>query len=899
MLYTSLAANILPPQMIPLKEKDEKWKKENMDVLENIGRSQLANKGKLEENYMMIKGKFIFKQYIEEEDYENLIGMLSSEFKIPTRLKHYDIISQVVNTLLGEMMKRPDIFTVKCMDEQSKNRFIAEKSRLLHKYVNSKIENWIELALAEEGLTLDGQEFESEEEQQAFIQQIENRRSELTPKEIENFMATQFTEQAEIWANAVLTLDEQRFKLNDLKAIEFLDMLATDQCYRHFYLTPTGYNQETWNPREVFSDIDGDNQETEKSSFVGRQFYATYSNIIDRYGYKMTEDQIKKLDNYRKGNYDGSNSSDPEYYNPGGLIPYLNYPEHKQITQFLGRDPLAPMDSSRAVIIDEHTTDNPNKCLVTEAYWMSQMRIGKFCYIDGETGQKVEVIVDETFDKKLFPDVKEYKGTFNDGYKQKPNTIVWTYVNQVYKGIKINPLFGNNEEIYLDIGPNEFQANSESHLYGNKIPVVGGYFNARNGGSCSLIDLMKPHQIGYNIAINQGVEILQKEKGRFMLMDANMIPNDKDWGGPRNYERFMMIAKELGIAPVDASPANSKNSSFSHFQVIDLDESARILNRFKIAEIFETFALKQVGITPQRLGSVMASETATGVQQAVNQSYAQTETYFTRFYSYLKRCMQMNLDIAQFCAVRERDITLSYITSDMSKEVIKIQGDELLGKMFGLYVVDSQEVVRQLETIRSLMLNNPNSGAELDDLATAILSNSVAEIKTQLKTSVARKYKNIEEQRAHESDMNQQQIQAQQEMEQIRIAKEDERLDKNLANQRYIAEIKALGFAKNNDMNENDIHDALEIQKFNQQINKDSEDILFRQQQEGNRQMNESSKILQSEKKLALEQEKLSNERSKQKLDHDLKLKELKVKEKDIEAKKFIAVKNKNKYDKK
>src|SRR5690606_1891487 len=122
--------------------------------------------------------------------------MLSEEFKVPTRLRHYDIISQVVNTLLGEMQKRPDIFTARCFDEDAKNRYVAEKSKLMWKYIQQKINDYIELSLAQEGLTLEGKEFESEEEQQAYMQQIESRRQELTPSQIEKFMATEYTEAA-------------------------------------------------------------------------------------------------------------------------------------------------------------------------------------------------------------------------------------------------------------------------------------------------------------------------------------------------------------------------------------------------------------------------------------------------------------------------------------------------------------------------------------------------------------------------------------------------------------------------------------------------------------------------------------------------------------------------------
>lgn len=895
----------LPPQMIPVKQKKDKWKKLNLDILENIGISQISEKGKLLENYEMLKGKFIFKHYIEDEEYQDLVGLLTTEFNIPSRLRHYDIISQVVNTLLGEMQKRPDIFTVKCFDEGTKNRFVADKTQLLLKYVTSEIENWVELKLAEEGLTLEGQQFESEEEQQQFINQVESRKKELTPEEIDRFMATQWTESAEIWANAVLQLDEQRFDLKDKKAVEFLDMLASDQCYRHFYLTGTGYAQETWNPLSVFSSVHGDNNETEKGEYVGRITYMSFAEVIDRFGHKMTEQQIASLEKFRKNEYDGSTDKYEEFGAKDRVIPYLNYPEHKQMTQILGRDPLAPNDHTRAVILDEmdYTGYELGKCRVTEAYWMSQKMIGKFCFYDMETGQIRHIIVDESFDLKLFPGVKEVKGTFNEEYKQLPNTIVWTYINEVYKGVKISIVGGESDsDLYIDIGPNEFQAKGDLELYGAKLPVVGGIFNGRNGESMPLVSLMKPHQIGYNVSMNQTYEIMQREKGRFMLMDVNAIPSDKDWGGPRNYERFMMIAKELGIAPVDASPANTKNSSFAHYQVIDMDESARMLNRLKIAETFENFALKQVGITPQRLGSVAASETATGTQQAVNQSYAQTETYFTKFYSYVKRCMTMNLDIAQFCAVGEKDITLTYTMSDLSRGFIKINGNQLTGKMFGLYVVDSQEVKRQLETVRQLFLNNANTGALPEDMVTAIVSNSIAELQTQLKASRIKKEKEVQAQREHEQQMQQQQIQAAQEANEKQIAKEDERLDKELAVRVQIAEINQMGRLNQglgSDTDGDGIYDVLQLQQMNQQIGRDTQDFALRSAVEKNKQTDTLTKRLNEERKLSLEQQKTNNERLKTIEEGRLKEKELNLKNKEIDTNLAIAKENKNKYDNK
>ena len=51
--------------------------------------------------------------------------------------------------------------------------------------------------------------------------------------------------------------------------------------------------------------------------------------------------------------------------------------------------------------------------MVTEAYWKSQRKIGKLNYIDVETGEPTSMIVDETFNPKLFG-IKEVQSTFEN-----------------------------------------------------------------------------------------------------------------------------------------------------------------------------------------------------------------------------------------------------------------------------------------------------------------------------------------------------------------------------------------------------------------------------------------------------------------------------------------------------
>lgn len=882
----------LPPQMIPLSKKNDKWKKDNMDALENIGRSQFIQNESLIENYEMLKGKFIYEHYIDRQDYQDLISQLSQEFEIPSHLRHYDIISQVFNTLSGEYQKRPDIFKVKAHDEKAMNNYLSRKKDLLMQYVQSELNAYISERLLAEGLDESRQDFSSQEEQQQFQQIIEQRKEALTPPDIQRYMDMEWMDVSEIWSQHQLEFDKRAFNLADKERVEFEDMLASDRAFRHFYLTPdsNGFNQETWNPINTFFHKSPEVTNIEQGDYVGRVFYLTIPEIINRYGHMMSEEDLLKLEKFKKDSYDaGAGNNFGENYaglnmKPGTVIPYEDYPKERLVTNVLGTNPINPLIADdrilRALGSDLGAgTFTADLFQVTEAYWMSQEKIGKYVYGD-ENGEPVTMLVDETFNYKLIPDLEILETSFMEfGNDAKINTLTWTWVNRCYKGKKINNKSLNlSEAIYFDIGINDFQFKGNANIYGAKLPVCGQIFNNRNGESMSLVDLMKPHQIGHNVAMNQLYEIMQREIGRFMLMDTNFIPSNKDWGGEGNFERLMLIAKQLGIAPIDASPSNNKQSNFSHFQMIDLDESARMISRMNIADFFERRALSQVGITPERLGNVAASQSATGTQQAVTQSFAQTESYFTRFSDYKRRCLQMDIEMAQYVQSQKENIQMMYTKADLSRGFVNIQGSEITQSEIGIYVVDSQEAVRQLETIRQLFLNNNTTGATPVDLATVIMSNSPSEIKAQLETSYRLMLEREQAEQQRQADLQQQQIQANQQIAEMQMAKEDERLDKKLANDRYVAQVKAIGtgtVGTGPDANSDGTPDALQIAQFNAELGNHAEDILFQKQQETN-------KNLESIRKQQLESQKLLMENKKIDQDKDLKEKELKLKEKEM-----------------
>ncbi len=879
MEYNQSPSVALPPQMLPLSKKNDKWKQAVMDRLEQIGRYQIMNHSKILENYEIVKGKFIYSHYIDTNKYPDIVDAMTQDFEMPSTLRHHDIISQAVNVLSGEYQKRPDNFKVKGYDDGTTNAFLRKKTELLLDYVIQEIQKEIEPKLIAEGWDPNKQDFTSEEEQQQYMQQMDQRKQALTPPEIETYMSQNFQTIAELWGQHRLEMNKNRYNLNEKEKKEFEDMLIADRCFRHFFLKGTDYDQETWNPVTVFFHKSPEIDYIEDGDYVGRVLYLTPSTCIDRYGWMMTETEIKALQSINDiiGNIKGVDGYGVAY---GSVVPFKNYPDYKVIEDAMGIHPLNPLSTLDENFLKSVSSGNmpvttKGYIQVTEAYWRSMKRIGKVCYIDPETGIITKTLVDENF---VVPE--HFTVVDSNIYDtDEPDTITWTWVNESWGGIKLNPLNVRHKSIYLNVKPLEFQFKGDSNPYGSKLPVCGQIFNNRNGVSASMVDLMKPPQIGYNIAINQLIQLMEREIGRFNMIDIHNLPNSKDWGGEKGFERWIGMARSLGMVPVDTSTANTGGANASgHFpKVIDLDESSRMLSRIELANFFEQQALKLVGITPQRLGEVQASESATGVNQSVSQSYAQTESYFTNFSNYKKRCLRMDLDIAQYVESNKENVTVTYTKSDMSRAFLQLKGSDLLADL-GVYVSNSQEDIRQLETLRQLALTNNTSEASIVDLAAIVTMNSPREIKAQLEKS----FKQQQQIQSTQSQQEQQKMEmaAQQAQAQRDFEANENQLDRE--SKERIAYINTFSRQDNNmvDTDSNQVPDMLEYNKFQETVSS-----------------NRNKDRLEARKQALNERKQAASEIQSQK-QNELKEKEMAAKER-IESKKLqIAKTNKNKYDK-
>jgi len=791
--YDTNLYNMSPLQMIPAEEKDEEWKKWNLDWLERVAMRQLSSEvPTMLKNYNLANGIIDKNDYMltPDNDYRDQIQTLVNDNNSTLPIKFFPIIPNVVNVMVGEFTKRDNRIIVTANDMFTQTELENKKKEDLTNILLAKAEQDKLFTLQSMGIDLESKEPDVQEliqKELAMAKEIE----ELKVK-YKNYRTI-----PEQWANHVIQSDNDRFKLYQLETIGFRDMLITDKEFWHIRVHDDDYEIELWNPIHVFYHKNKHTQYTDEGNYAGRQLMMSIPEVIDVLGPLMNESQILELKNGYKilsnlplvnsGNADQthwySNFSKP-YPNSITNVTWGQYMDGKfmqKMANELAGNKVAPTNHGfdfswydlNNLPTDYMTAmDTPGMVRVTEVYWKSQRRIGKLVSktIDGNTIIKT---IDENYKVTVKPvynkDINQKESAENLVYGEH---IDWTWVNEVRYGIKINSAlssyytrnYSTFEPIYIGGDPIPFQFKGEDQIYNSRIPVIGFIASERNAISMSMVSKMKSYQIYHNIVNNQNLEMLADDIGKVIVIDQNMIPRNSlngEWG-KYNIPMFYQVMKDYQIAALDTNIRNTENpTNFQHFQQVDLSKTEQILTRIKLSEWSKLSALEVIGITPQRLGSVAASESATGVRQAVNNSYAQTENYFDQHMNHLMpRVRQMALDAAQYIASTKPESRISYLSTNEEREWFSIEGYKLLLRDFRIHAKSTANIKELTESLRRLAFENNTAGGSLYEYAQMITLQSPSEIISKLKEADDRKQQELKDQREHELQLQQMRDQA-------------------------------------------------------------------------------------------------------------------------------------------
>lgn len=781
--------NIFPDQFKTEKEKmDESWIKNTMDYFANKAYAEyVKSRDTFVKNYDLVKGILRREDFYVEPEVRSFTDVLTADLGLPAYVKMYSIVTTPLNELVGEISKRPDAFRVKAFDDDSKSEELEFKTELLQKYVIAQAQRKIQ-----EKAMMNGEEIDEEQLNEMTIDSVKD--------ELDSY-----TSIAERWANHVLTAQKADFVLKEKSEDAFRDLLISAREFFHIYEdnSKLGFNVEVANPKNTWFLSTPDRKYISDPTGRAQGAYAAgtvqvmeLSEIIESIP-DLTKEEIdhlrSSLQDYGLINVRESNLGNPNAIPGTDSVMYDTYDPLVLQTRMIIESEMKQNDDGLQDFLGltSNVSSFGYKYVVVRSYWISKKKIGKVIYID-ELGNEQSVLVDENYKSKTIPT---------------EISLEWGWINQWYQGIKIGP------DIY--------------HIKPYKLlpycPIIGQTFEVKNTEAKSLVDLMKPFQVIYNVCMNQLYKLLEKEVGKVQLMSIRHIPIPKDGDAQDALDIWEMEARNRGVVFVDDSPENLKSpSSFNQYTSLDLTRTQEIQARYTLAQQMKNECWELIGMSRQRLGSVSASESATGTNTAITQSYAQTEPLFVAHEYVLGQLYQAIIDASLYIESQKPQSTISYITSEGESAFVSVNGSDLKFRDLKVFLTNRPEDQKMFNEIRGLSQAVLQNGGSLHDIIELYTTNSVRQMKGVFKNLKNRQeqIQNTQlQQQQQQLDQQQQQAQAQlqqaQQQHEEKIAHDDYQRELDRINKIEIATIAAQ--AKEGiplDQDESGIPDALEISKL-------------------------------------------------------------------------------------
>ena len=750
----------------------------------------------------------LYNSIYDEKDLKYVTNPFKQNDGFPATAKDYNIIKPYVDQLLGEETKRPFNFQVCRTSDDAASELQEEAKQLLIDYIMASIMSKL-----------------SPEQAQQYQQQMESGEI-MPPDQIQKYMQRDHKDVAESCAYHSLEYLKKRLNISHEFYKGWKDALIGGEEWYYVGILNGSPCLERVNPMFFDYERSADLEFIHDASWCVRLMIMSATEIYDRFYDKMTEKQLNEL----------LELIDEK---PGvGMSPQLgkssldyNHIKMQKISSF---------------------SDNPfdtDHISVYHCCWKSFKKIGFVSILNPETEQIEEFQVDE-----------DYKVTGTE------ESVEWRWIVEVWEGYRIG------DDLYIGIQPLEYQHVSADNPNSQRLPYTGVVYNNTNSKPRSLVSMMKPLQYMY-IVIWYRLELaMSRDKGKVPVIDVTQIP--KSMGIDVN--KWMHYLGALGVAFINPyeegwdipGREGGKPAQFNQFQAWDLSMANVIDQYINLMAKIEDMVAKLTGITPQRQGSIAASELVGNTTQAITQSYHITEPWFWMHNQVKQQALRMLLDTAKV-AWKNNKRFLHYILDDGTRAFINLS-DQFFYEDFDVFVTDSTRNRQDLDALRQLMQPAMQNGASLLDIAEIITMDNINAIKDRLADIEQKRMEQMQQQQQAEQEVQQRMLEEQNRVkEEELMLKEAElelekyKIDIDSQTKITVAQLNAYRGLENQDQDDNGIPDVLEIA---------SQALAERKQMadESAKQMEINTKIKDSENKKQIENKKMQLERDRMKHETEL-----------------------------
>ena len=701
-----------PKQRIPNSQKDKSWAANSIDWI--IAQGQNINDPFVVEEQMSI-----LKGAIPEKYYKKILNPYNAteeKYKrFPADMRDYDMMKGILRRYVSEYIKNPHDFIVGANNPE----VVLAKNAKLREALNVLVQNEIAVRIQESY-----QQFVNEGNDPKQFNPREALDIESFVKEFNENYIDDISAQGQDLLNVIKDLTDD----NLLYATAYFHFVAFGKCYTYTDVNGENLIKRVVHPRDAFP-IPNDSLFVEDYDMFAERRKLTYQQIMDEFGNMLTEKEREFIDTYY-----AHNTTHPS--------PELTF---RLYESFVGRDWCNKFSESEKTRLGKEPNlfrdYNSGLYDVWHVVWRGEVRQAIVTYVN-EIGIISERI--ESDDYVLNPSIGDID-------------IEYVYKPQVYEGVRIG---ARNTAIY------PYQARAVAYDRDGKLPYNGITELLPGFGKFSIIDLILPYQVFYNIVAYHREMCIARNKLSILLIAKSLlgkVPEDTIYKMLADGVLYIEDSNDQGM--VRAQQVRMLNASIGDY----------IAQLTALLADIENTAKMKADITPQRYGEIANSAGKGVTQEAIVRGSMGSVILEFRMDTMRERDYARDMDYSKLAWID--GLNTSYRQPDGSMKDVSLNVNN---HVYADYVIKAKNSViekEKLEQLRQFAFSAAQNGDSQMAIA-AIEGDNVASIK-----KLINKYQEAKEQ--HEvqlKQMDQQLAQMQEEfkLEQIQAQGEQDRLTKEL-----------------------------------------------------------------------------------------------------------------------
>ena len=788
-----------PLQRIPNSEKTEQWAAECCDfiIAQGIGMKQDSD---IETKYSILHGDIPDKFY---KKILNPYNATQEQYKrFPATMRNYDLMKGIIRRYVSEYIKNPHDFMVGANNPEvilSRNaKLKAELAMIVEQQIAARIQQSYQQWVQEGN---DPQQFNPQQsiDIEAFIKDFN-----------ENYI-DDISAQGQELLNVIRDLTEDTL----FYARAYFDFVSFGEAYSYSDVVGDKLIKRNISPRDAYP-VNTDNQFREDDDMFACRRKLTYQQIIDEFGQYFTDKQREFLDSYY-AKHSPSHTVEHMFQTYESYFPDICGKFSQEDRNFF-KDNKAMARDSNGDLYD-----------VWHVVWRGEARKALVTYVNqaGFMDQRIELD-----DYKLNTEIGDI-------------SIDYIYEPQVYECVRIGT---RNDAIY------PYGARAIAFDRNGKLPYNGINELLPGFGKFSIIDIVTPFQVFYNIVAYHREMTIAKNKLSVLLMAKSLL------GKSPEDTLYKMLAD--GVLYIDDT--NDQGMlRVQQVRMLNTSVGDYISQLSGLLQEIEQTAKNQVDMTPQRYGEIANSAGKGVTDEAIARG-----SMGSVIVEFMMDCMRerdyaRDMDYTKLAWID--GLNTSYRDVEGNIKYVSLNVDN---HIYADYIIKAKNSVKQKEKLDQLK-QFAFSAAQNDNPMMAIAA--IAGDNVEAITKLIKQYN--DQKQAHETELRQLEQQNAQmlqefELQKIQVKGEEDRKTKEL---------------------EGLIDSEIEL------IRADSNMISY------NADVSESAKQAGLQRlesmRNQVEREKIQVEREKAMLDAASKAEDRRIKEKDIEAKLKIAKTNRNKYD--